>query len=234
MAARGGLASFLATLEAEGDPDRAVNEKRYHRSGRLHWGVSTPKIDRLVRDVAKQLGEAELLTLACALWRTGTFDAMVAATRIFSHRKVRPSPTLWRNVRRCMEDVDGWALEDGLARTAWKCIATDPAILDELETWTDCENFWWRRAVLIFTLPYAKPGADPTRMLGWMAKYADDREWFIQKAIGWWLRDLGRHDPDCVVAFLASHWPSLRAVARKEATRRLAPEVRARLERRLT
>jgi 3-methyladenine DNA glycosylase AlkD len=26
-------------------------------------------------------------------------------------------------------------------------------------------------------------------MLGWAARLAEDREWFIQKAIGWWLRE---------------------------------------------
>ena len=35
-------------------------------------------------------------------------------------------------------------------------------------------------------------------MLGWASRYADDREWFIQKAIGWWLRTLSKHNPNRV------------------------------------
>ena len=33
-------------------------------------------------------------------------------------------------------------------------------------------------------------------MLGWASLYAPDPEWFIQKAIGWWLRVLALHNLD--------------------------------------
>ena len=33
----------------------------------------------------------------------------------------------------------------------------------------------------------------------------EDRDWFIQKAIAWWVRELSKHDPDRARAFLAAH-----------------------------
>ncbi len=78
-----------------------------------------------------------------------------------------------------------------------------------------------RRAALVYTLPFAKPGRDPERMLSWASLYAPDPEWFIQKAIGWWLRVLGQHNPERVVQFLNAHWTTLKGVARKEGTRKL-------------
>jgi 3-methyladenine DNA glycosylase AlkD len=42
-------------------------------------------------------------------------------------------------------------------------------------------------------------------MLGWAAHLADDREWFIQKAIGWWLRALSKRDRKRVRRFLTEH-----------------------------
>lgn len=81
-----------------------------------------------------------------------------------------------------------------------------------------------RRAALVYTLPFAKPGHNPERMLRWASHYASDPEWFIQKAIGWWLRVLGEHNPDKVVVFLNTHWEKLKGVARKEATRKLSIE----------
>ena len=50
---------------------------------------------------------------------------------------------------------------------------------------------------------------------------ADDREWFIQKAIAWWLRELSKHDPDRARAFLAAHGDRLKPFARKEAAKYL-------------
>lgn len=78
--------------------------------------------------------------------------------------------------------------------------------LDVLEEWTKHENFWMRRAALVYTLPFAKPYRNPERSLRLASLYSTDPEWFIQKAIGWWLRVLGDHNPEKVVVFLKSHW----------------------------
>ena len=55
------------------------------------------------------------------------------------------------------------------------------------------------------------------RILGWAAEYVTDQQWFVQKAIAWWLRDHSKHDPDAVKAFLATHGDGMKAFARKEA-----------------
>ena len=80
---------------------------------------------------------------------------------------------------------------------------------------------WTRRAALVFTLPWTKDGRDPARMLGWAARLAADRQWFIQKAIGWWLRELSKRDPQRVRRFLDECGAPLMAVARREATKYL-------------
>jgi 3-methyladenine DNA glycosylase AlkD len=97
-------------------------------------------------------------------------------------------------------------------------------LLDEVEEWTHHSDFWMRRATLVYTLPFAKPGQDPERMLTWASGYASDPEWFIQKAIGWWLRVLGAHNPARVILFLNNNGHLLKGVAKKEALRKLAPE----------
>ena len=58
-------------------------------------------------------------------------------------------------------------------------------------------------------------------MLGWAARLAGDREWFIQKAIGWWLRELSKRDAPRVRRFLAEHGVTLKGVARREASKYL-------------
>ena len=82
-------------------------------------------------------------------------------------------------------------------------------------------HLWTRRASLVFTLPWTRSGRDPERMLGWARRLCGDREWFIQKAIGWWLRELGKRDPDRVRRFLAEHGAGLKGFARREAMKHL-------------
>ena len=85
-------------------------------------------------------------------------------------------------------------------------------------------------AALVITLPWCKQrNAKPAeleareRILGWAAAYVPDRDWFIQKAVAWWLRDLSKRDPDRVRAFLAEHGAAMKPFARKEAGKYLPP-----------
>ena len=74
---------------------------------------------------------------------------------------------------------------------------------------------------LAFTLPWTKEKRDPERMLGWAARLADDRQWFIRKAIGWRLRELSKRDSRRARRFLTEHGGKLTAVARREAIKYL-------------
>ena len=220
---------FIKAVQALADPARAERDRRYHKSARAHWGINMPQLDGVVKRHVKQHTTAELLQLAQTLWDSGTFDLMMAAGRILGRREIPASPRLWRTLDAWLDDVDGWALEDVLAPAAWKCLLHDPAVLDDMEHWTAHPGVWRRRATLVYTLPHAKPGHNPERVLIWAAGYAADPEWFIQKAIGWWLRELSKHDGPRVVGFLQAHWRQLQGVARKEASRRLDPESARRL-----
>jgi 3-methyladenine DNA glycosylase AlkD len=213
-------AIFMRELQKLGNVERSIADKNYHKSSRDHWGVPVPVCEALTRSLCKGIADDDLLVLAKDLWETNLFDPMVCAAKILS--RMRPSKEVWKTICHFLKKVDGWALEDHLARVAGKCILADKLLLDQLEEWTKHSNFWMRRAALVYTLPFAKPGQNPERMLGWASSYASDPEWFIQKAIGWWLRDLGEHHPERVIVFLNAHWDSLKSVAKKEATRKLS------------
>ncbi len=102
-----------------------------------------------------------------------------------------------------------------------RCLLHDTDRLDVVETWVQSPHLWIRRAALVFTLPWTRGDRDPRRMLGWAATLANDPEWFIQKAIGWWLRELSKRDPARVRRFLADHGATLKGVTRREATKYL-------------
>ncbi len=87
---------------------------------------------------------------------------------------------------------------------------------------------WVRRSALVDTIPWAQqrhPDAEARaareRILGWAAGYVTDRDWFIRKTVGWWLRTLSLHDPDRVRGFLDGPGRGLKAFARREAERRM-------------
>ena len=46
--------SLLDALRAEGTPERAAQEKRYHKSTWEHWGVPAPRMDAAIRAAQQQ------------------------------------------------------------------------------------------------------------------------------------------------------------------------------------
>ena len=55
------------------------------------------------------------------------------------------------------------------------------------------------------------------RVLGWAAGYVPDQQWFIQKAVAWWIRELSKHDAAAAQGFLDAYGAAMKPFARKEA-----------------
>ncbi|HOV03262.1 MAG TPA: DNA alkylation repair protein [Hyphomicrobiales bacterium] len=215
-------ADVMAELRSVADPEKAAIFARYHKAERPYLGIAYPAIDRIATTTARRLKPAKALALADDLWASDVFEARILAARICQRPVLKDRlADVWAMIVRWKEVFDSWAIADAVAKAGARCLRDNPARLDDLEAWTFHRNMWVRRAALVFTLDWAKQGHDPGRILGWLAEFVDDRDWFIQKAIGWWLRELSKHDPERVRAFLTRHGAGLISVARTEATKYL-------------
>jgi 3-methyladenine DNA glycosylase AlkD len=212
---------LIQVLRAAGDAKRAEWKKAYQKSRWEHWGVALPKMDAAIKQTLGDLTQQQALSLCRRLWREPVWDLKIVAGRILARKSIERDAKVWSFVTERLADLDGWAVADNLANVAWRCLIKDPRRLDAVEAWIESPHLWTRRAALVFTLPWAKGDRDPERMLGWAARLAEDREWFIQKAIGWWLRELSKRDPERVRRFLEEHERKLTGVAKREATKYL-------------
>ena len=194
-------ARLLQALRALGGAERAEQEKRYQKSRWDHWGVPLPSMDAAIKETLGDLSQEQALDLCRRLWREPVWDLKIVAGRILARKAIAPDAKVWDFVTERLADLDGWAVADNLASAASRCLIEDPGRLDAVETWIENPHLWTRRAALVFTLPWAKEKRDPERMLGWAARLADDPEWFIQKAIGWWLREFRSATPSACAGF---------------------------------
>ena len=224
------LEQALAELRAAGDADRAAGAAAYHKAARLYLGVPVPVITDLAKGWRAGLDVPGRVTLAGALWRTDIHEARIAAAKLLTQARIKGDASVWRLVASWVPDFDAWAIADHACDAGARRLVADPSRIDEVEGWTGADHMWSRRAALVITLPWTRQNfpkpedlAIRDRVLGWAAAMADDRDWFIQKAIAWWLRDLSKHDPDRVRAFLAAHGDRLKPFARREAAKHLGP-----------
>jgi 3-methyladenine DNA glycosylase AlkD len=218
----------LAALAARGDPGKAAEMAAYHKAPRRYLGVANPEIEAMARDWRGAITLDARLALAAGLWESDVHEARVAAAKLLTQARIRPDAGAWRLIASWVPGFDAWAIADHAAKAGERRLVADPARLDEVEGWLDHPNLWTRRAALVFTLPWTKQNhptpaelAARDRILGWCTRLAPERDWFLQKAVAWWLRDLSKHDPARTRAWLAAHGDRLKPFARREAARHL-------------
>jgi 3-methyladenine DNA glycosylase AlkD len=222
------LDQYLDQIKAHADPERAVGMAAYHKMKRPCIGVSNPIINDLTRDWRRELTVEQRVELAKALWDTDIYEARLAAAKLLTQARIRPDDGAWSLIQNWVPEFDSWAIADHACMAGQKRLVADPTRLDDVELWITSDHMWTRRAALVITLPWTKQNHPKPvdlerrdRILGWAASYVPDRDWFIQKAIAWWLRELSKHDAPRVVAFLDEYGDAMKPFARKEAARQM-------------
>jgi len=218
----------LETLRAAGNAEKAAEMAAYHKQTREIIGIANPQIDAFVKAWRAELSLEDRLSLADELWQSDVFEARIAAAKLLVQARITPDEAVWALITSWLPDLDSWAIADHVSTAAAKRLVAQPARLDEVEAWTHSKHMWSRRAALVATLPWAKlnhltPEQNKARerILGWAARYVDDHDWFMQKAVSSWLRDLSKHDADRTRVFLTKHGDRMKPFARKIAGKNL-------------
>lgn len=87
-----------------------------------------------------------------------------------------------------------------------------------IEEWRHSDNFWLNRTCLIYQLKY-KDAVDFELLKDLVLQYQSESEFFIQKAIGWSLRQYSKYQPEAVRSFVEDI--KLEGLARREAIKYL-------------
>ncbi|MDP9467308.1 MAG: DNA alkylation repair protein [Chloroflexota bacterium] len=221
------LADLLTDeLRAVARPERAIQEKAYLKSDLEFLGASVWEIRRVVKAFVKgaaPLSHDRLVALTEALWAQPIHERRMAAVVILGlhPRLLGPAdlPLLERLVRESLT----WALVDGLATDVVGGVlaASRTEVTPILDRWASDPDFWIRRTSLLAELRPLRDGADLAPFLRRADTMLDEKEFFIRKAIGWVLREVGKRRPTEVADWLAPRTHRASGVTMREAVRHL-------------
>lgn len=223
------LAAILADLTAHADPAAAASQRAYLKSNLRFLGVTVPQLRQTATVLApprKQRTAAWLRELADAAWATDLHDARtVACVLLQASAKLLTAddlPWLEALLRRCHT----WAYVDLLAvHVAGDIAKRHPAAAKAvLQGWATDGDFWIRRSALLALLGEHRKGAafDAARFEAWAVPMLGEKEFFIRKAIGWVLRDVGRKNRPFVQGFVDRHGAQMSGLTRREAAKALS------------
>ena len=185
MATRDRCNDILDRLKLLGSPKAVEGMARFGIHVPIAWGVSTPNVRRLAKEIGKDH------KLASQLWWTGVHDARILAALIDDPARVTPS-----QMERWARDFDSWAVCDA----ACGCLFDKtPYAWDKTVEWTGREREYVKRAgfVLMATLAVHDKKAPDQRFeefLPLISKHATDERNFDKKGVNWALRQIGKRN----------------------------------------
>ena len=212
-------------LRAVARPERAAQEKAYLKRDLGFLGASVWEIRRVVRASAKgtDLTHDRLSGLVEALWAEPVYERRMAAVALLELHPRLLGPSDLPLVERLLRESRTWALVDGLAAdVVGGILAASPVkVTPVLDRWATDPDFWIRRSSLLAELRPLRAGADLAPFLRRADAMLDEREFFIRKAIGWVLRDVGKRRQAEVVAWIAPRTHRASGVTMREVVRHL-------------
>jgi 3-methyladenine DNA glycosylase AlkD len=86
--------------------------------------------------------------------------------------------------------------------------------INVVQKWSNSKNMWLNRTAILFQLGYKKE-TDVELLFNIILQHKNSNEFFIQKAIGWALREYSYRDANGVIDFVAKN--ELKPLSRREA-----------------
>lgn len=113
-----------------------------------------------------------------------------------------------------------WDTIDGLDRIVGNIAFTDERINDLMLEWSTDEDFWVRRIAIDHQL-CRKERTNTELLEKILVNNFGSSEFFINKAIGWSLRDYSKTNPDWVRNFVETHKDKMDKLSIREASKYL-------------
>ncbi len=197
-------------------------------------GLSVPTLRAILAAFAKDhktLTAADVNALAAALWSGSVFEEKSLAILLLGRYETILDDDSWKLADRWVDEATGWGLSDGLASgpIAGMVYAKPSRFRDTLR-WTRAKNIWRRRASTYALHRFVRAGEldKPFQLL---EKLLYDEEFWVQRAVGTWLRECWKKDRRRTESFLRKHTGGLPRIVISVATERAPRTFREELRR---
>ena len=195
--------------------------RQYMRNKYLFIGIKKPEQALVFKDIYKKYGKAEdWYEVSSELFAMPEREFQYVAMEYLLKAKKSWDARVPLLVHRWVDENSWWDVVDVLGpKVLGLYFQRFPQELSEwISIWMKSPNFWHQRLCLLFQLGYKKQ-TDLTRLSTIILSLNTSKEFFIQKAIGWSLRQYARTDPEWVLNFVDHH--PLMPLSKREALKHL-------------
>ncbi|MDG1333924.1 MAG: DNA alkylation repair protein [Crocinitomicaceae bacterium] len=208
-------------MKKHANPEKAVNMANYLKNQFDCYGIKTPVRNEIQKEWFKKVKLANLnhWDITYNLWSQDQREYQYIAIDLL---KKTPAKLIQIEDDKLLEEIittkSWWDSVDLIASNyVGKYFLKFPEQIEPvIGRWRKSDNMWLNRTCLIFQLKY-KEKLDVELLTSLIDEMKLNQEFFIQKAIGWSLRQHSKYDPDSVREYLKTS--GLKGLALREASK---------------
>jgi 3-methyladenine DNA glycosylase AlkD len=224
------LVELRKALRKAGDPAKAPKMQAYMKSAMVYHGVPTPLMRRVCKEVFAEVrfkDAADWQAQVLDLWRNARFrEERYAAMYLTGHKLARPfqTPAATKMYEELVVTGAWWDYVDEIASRRIGPILRDhpTPMRRKMLSWSRSNDMWKRRTSIICQLGF-KEATDLELLYACIEPSLGSREFFLQKAIGWALRQHAWTDSAEVKRYVRLNNTRLSPLSRREALKNVGP-----------
>lgn len=205
-------------FEEYADKENALGAKAYMRNQFEFFGLKAAVRRMIIKEYLKNdlPPENQLQTIIKELWQLPQREYQYFGITLIASYKKKWTTNFIPLLDFMISHKSWWDSVDGIAsEISGPFFTKHPELIKKTtKHWNASENYWMQRSSLLFQLKY-KNKTDVLLLGKYIVKLSTSKEFFIQKAIGWVLREYSKTNPDWVIDFVDQN--SLSALSKREA-----------------
>ncbi|XP_071805025.1 uncharacterized protein [Asterias amurensis] len=217
-------------LQSASNEVKAASMSKYMRNQFAFYGVPSPNLTdifkhKILVESPAITDPAALRSIMISLWNEPHRECMHVALKFAMKYQALlkgENAAECRATMRCVEKMittnSWWDSIDTISPNLVAYLAKEqPNVVNPiLETWITHSNMWLRRAAILYQLKY-KGNTDQDKLFRFCLTCCQEKEFFIQKSIGWALRNYFYTAPEAVKDFVKENEDKLAKLSKREA-----------------
>ena len=210
---------FIA-FEENRNTERAIKMSAYMRDKFPYLGIQTPKRKELSKSFLKVSKKEKQIDWAFirACWKKSEREFQYLAVDYLNTVKDGLTPADIPTIREIAVEKSWWDTIDGLDMIIGHIALRFSEVTNIILEWSVDENIWLRRIAIDHQL-LRKEKTDTALLETIIKNNFGQTEFFINKAIGWSLRDFSKTNPTWVRDFLNKYHDKLAPLSIREASK---------------
>lgn len=204
-------------LEKQADQEQAERMSAYMKNQFLFLGVPKPKLKEIMKPYLKIGKKADMdWNFVELCWSKPYREAQYIGVEYILLQQKKLVDTDLIKIKECITNKSWWETVDSLDAVVGTIVLKYPERKEEMLRWSVSDNLWLRRVAIDFQQEY-KELTDQPLFEKIICNNLGSSEFFINKSIGWSLRDYSKVNPEWVRNFLMKYSDRLAPLSKKEA-----------------